>query len=138
MAETPVGTHCILELHGCSFDILNDEQFVRETLRQASRQAGAVLLRLSSHHFEPQGVTAVGILAESHLSIHTWPEYGYAAIDIFTCGTKARPQQACRYLARRFAAREHSLLVLPRGGGGGPGRHVAASSQEGELCRAPG
>ena len=115
MGVTPVGTHCILELHGCSPDLLNDVLFVRDAVEQASKQSLSTLLNLTSHQFHPQGVTAVGLLAESHLSIHTWPECGYAGIDIFTCGEAAKPQQACDYLVKRFGARRHSLRILPRG-----------------------
>ena len=139
MTETPVGTHCILELHGCCFDTLNDEHFIRDALRQASKRSGSTLLKLASHRFEPQGVTAVGLLAESHLSIHTWPEHGYAAVDIFTCGEDARPRLACEYLARRLGAREQSLLILPRGArAGAEGQMAAAPPEEKDLCRAPG
>ncbi len=113
---TPVGTHCILELHGCSFDLLNDERFVRHSIEQASHRGMSTLLNLSSHKFEPQGVTAVGLLSESHISIHTWPEHGYAAIDIFTCGETAKPQCACEYLMEQFVATHHELQVISRGG----------------------
>ena len=139
MIDAPVGTLCVLELHGCPPDLLNDVLFVRDAVEQASKQSLSTLLELSSHQFYPQGVTALGLLAESHLSIHTWPEHGYAAVDIFTCGDNAEPQRACRYLAGRFAARRHSLVVLPRGVGvpdrvGGAGVHV---SEEVELCPVP-
>lgn len=139
MIVTPVGTHCILELHGCPSDLLNDVLFVREAIEQASTRSLSTLLKLSSHQFYPQGVTAVALLAESHVSVHTWPEYGYAAVDIFTCGEDAKPQRACQYLAERFAARKHSLVVLPRGVDASGGVPVADMefSEETELCRAP-
>jgi S-adenosylmethionine decarboxylase proenzyme len=89
---TPRSTHCILELNGCPSDLLNDHGFVCESVAQASKEGLSALLELSSHHFEPQGVTVVGLLAESHISIHTWPECGYAAADVFTCGDTADPQ----------------------------------------------
>jgi len=136
---SPLGTHCILELYGCSPDLLNDALFVREAIEEASRQGLSTLLKLTSHQFYPQGVTAVGLLAESHLSIHTWPEFGYAAVDIFTCGEDAKPRQACEYLQERFEAREHSLLTLPRGAGASE-RTAACTAEpaaESRLCRAP-
>ena len=114
MTVTPVGTHCILELYGCRANLLNDVYFVRDAIEQASRQGMSTLLNLTSHRFEPQGVTAIALLAESHISVHTWPEHGYAAIDIFTCGETATPRQACRYLVEQFAATEHTLKILPR------------------------
>jgi S-adenosylmethionine decarboxylase len=134
---SPLGTHCILELYGCSPDLLNDVLFVREAVEEASQQGLSTLLELTSHQFYPQGVTAVGLLAESHLSVHTWPECGYAAVDIFTCGEDARPRRACEYLIKRFAAREHSLLTLPRGAGATECRAACAAKvpAEEELCR---
>ena len=133
MTVSPLGTHCILELYGCSPQVLNDESFVRGAVEKASRQSLSELLKLSSHKFDPQGVTAGGLLAESHLSIHTWPEHGYAAVDIFTCGQQARPHQACEFLVRHFAAREHSLRILPRGEG--VGGKTPAPSKEARLCQ---
>ena len=117
MATAPVGTHCILELHGCPRELLDDVLFVRDSVGQAAKHGMSTLLDLTSHKFEPQGVTAIGLLAESHLSIHTWPEHNYAAADIFTCGDDATPKQACAYLVRRFVAEDHSLVVLRRGRG---------------------
>jgi S-adenosylmethionine decarboxylase len=115
--HSAIGSHCILELHGCPYKILDDETIVRNAIVQASRKSLSTLLHLSSHRFEPQGVTAVGLLAESHISIHTWPELGYAACDIFTCGESARPAHACDFLAATLQAASQSLQVLTRGRG---------------------
>jgi len=115
LAQTNLGTHMILELYGCPFDLLDDEEFVRQSVREASERALSPLLKLSSHKFSPQGVTALGLLAESHISIHTWPEMGYAAADIFTCGTTAMPRLGGEYLVERFRAASHCLTVMPRG-----------------------
>lgn len=116
MAHAPVGTHCILEVYGCRPDLLDNEAFLRGALSEASRHGMSTLLKLNSHKFVPQGVTAFALLAESHLSIHTWPESGYAAIDAFTCGDTADPRKACEYLVEVLEATSHSLTVLPRGG----------------------
>ena len=105
----PVGKHCILELYGCRASKLNDEPFLRNTITQAVHQAGATLLHLISHRFEPQGVTGLALLAESHLSIHTWPESGYAAVDVFTCGDHTMPERACQELVEALEAEHHSL-----------------------------
>jgi len=113
--HSAIGSHCILELHGCPYDILDNETLVRDAIERASQKSLSTLLHLSSHRFEPQGVTAVGLLAESHISIHTWPELGYAACDIFTCGASARPTQACEVLAAILRAANQSLQVLARG-----------------------
>ena len=113
--QTVVGKHYILELYGCAPELLNDADYVREGVVGAARAAGLTLLDLVSHHFAPQGVTAVGLLAESHLSIHTWPEHELAAADLFSCGKEATPNLACDYLIEYFRARDHTLRVLTRG-----------------------
>lgn len=110
-----IGTHCILELYGCPTDLLNDEQFVRQAVRDATEHGFATLMGEVAHKFHPQGVTALGLLSESHISIHTWPEHGYAAADVFTCGDRANPQRACNFLLKAFGATRHSLTKLVRG-----------------------
>jgi S-adenosylmethionine decarboxylase len=94
-SSQPVGKHCILELYDCDPGKLNDEAFIRTSIATAAKEAGATVLHLISHHFQPQGVTGLVLLAESHLSIHTWPESGYAAVDVFTCGDHTMPDRAC-------------------------------------------
>ncbi|MBM5807093.1 MAG: adenosylmethionine decarboxylase [Cyanobacteria bacterium M_surface_10_m2_179] len=113
-AHAPIGKHCILELYNCSASKLNDEAFLRSTITQAVHQAGATLLHLISHRFDPQGITGLALLAESHLSIHTWPESGYAAVDVFTCGDHTMPELACQELVVALDAREHSLRSFLR------------------------
>ena len=78
--------HFLLELYRCDYEKLNDESFLRCTLNRAAKLAKATVLNLISNKFEPHGVTAIALLAESHISIHTWPESYYSAVDIFTCG----------------------------------------------------
>jgi len=110
-----LGTHCILELYGCPFELLNDHDHVINSICEASRHGLATLLKHVSHQFHPQGVTALCLLAESHLSIHTWPEDGYAALDIFTCGETAQPRVACDFMVEALQASRHSLRVIHRG-----------------------
>ena len=110
----PVGKHCILELYGCSPAKLDDESFLRSTITAAVQQAGATLLNLITHQFAPQGITGLALLAESHLSIHTWPEAGYAAVDVFTCGDHTMPERACLVLQQELEARGHSLRSFQR------------------------
>jgi len=110
----PVGTHCILELYDCPALLLNDALFIRAALREAAHQARSTLLSETIHQFEPQGVTALALLAESHISIHTWPEAGYAAVDVFTCGEHTDPEKACEYLIHSLRASWHSLQKLQR------------------------
>ena len=111
-----VGRHCILELYDCPGALLDDQSFVQETLKQAAKIAKSTLLGELSHKFEPQGVTALVLLAESHISIHTWPEAGYAAVDVFTCGEHTLPEEACRFIAQQFEAARHELSTVARSG----------------------
>lgn len=134
---TPVGIHCIMELYDCGREALNDEAYVRASVEEAARVSRSTLLQLTSHPFEPQGVTAVALLAESHLSVHTWPEYGYAAVDIFTCGEQVRPGDACRTLAERLGAARHVLKELRRGGSDLRESAAESEREEADLCPAP-
>ncbi len=106
--------HLLLELYGCDYEKLNDESFLRCSLNRAAKLAKATVLNLISNKFEPQGVTAIALLAESHISIHTWPESNYSAIDIFTCGPNMLPELASQYLLEAFKAEEHFLRVIER------------------------
>lgn len=118
MYEVPkvVGKHAIYELLGGDPTLLDDEDFVKEALIQAAESAGATLLGLITHKFEPQGVTGVALLSESHLSFHSWPEYGYASIDAFTCGDHTDPEAACHSLKYAFKATHGSIRLLRREG----------------------
>jgi len=106
--------HFLLELYRCNCEKLNDESFLRCTLNRAAKLANATVLNLISNKFEPQGVTAIALLAESHISIHTWPESNYSAVDIFTCGRNMLPELASQYLIEALKAEEHSLRVIER------------------------
>ena len=108
------GKHLLLELYGCNSDKLNDEIFLRCKIDSASKLARASVLKLVSNKFEPHGVTAIALLAESHLSIHTWPESQYAAIDIFTCGKNMRPNIASQFLIDQLEATNHILKIINR------------------------
>jgi len=108
------GKHLLLELYRCDFEKLNDESFLRCALSRAAKLAKARVLNLISNKFEPQGVTAIALLAESHISIHTWPESNYSAIDIFTCGRNMLPELASQYLIEAFNAEEHCLRIIER------------------------
>jgi S-adenosylmethionine decarboxylase proenzyme len=110
-----LGRHLLLELKGCDKEVLNDTGFLREVLLAAAGESGATVLGESFHHFNPQGVSGVVIIAESHLCIHTWPEYGYAAADIFTCGNSVRPEKAAEVLVRKLGSKDHSIIEMRRG-----------------------
>ena len=112
----PIGRHLLLELKDCNRELLSDLDFLRNTLLSAAREAGATIMGDSFHVFEPYGgVSGVVIIAESHLSIHTWPEYGYAAVDIFTCGDSLHPELAVDLLTNALEAKNTSTLELKRG-----------------------
>tara|TARA_B100000085_G_scaffold130685_1_gene119012 strand:- start:57 stop:491 length:435 start_codon:yes stop_codon:yes gene_type:complete len=106
--------HFLLELYRCDYEKLNDESFLRCTLNKASKLAKATVLNLVSNKFDPQGVTAIALLAESHISIHTWPESKYCAVDIFTCGRNMLPELASQYLIEALKAEEHYLRIIDR------------------------
>ena len=106
--------HLLLELYRCDREKLNDESFLRCILNRAAKLANATVLNLISNKFEPQGVTAIALLSESHISIHTWPESNYSAIDIFTCGQNMSPEIASQYLIEALNAEEHFMRVIER------------------------
>ena len=109
-----IGRHCILELYQCDQAKLNDEAFIRTTITASAKIAGATLINLIIHSFKPHGVTGLALLAESHISIHTWPEIGFAAIDVFTCGDHTNPEKACKLLFTDFSAKNFSFKNLDR------------------------
>lgn len=111
-----LGKHVILELEDCDRKLLSNCEFLRETLLEACRRAGATILSNSFHVFSPyDGVSGVIIIAESHLSIHTWPEYSYAAVDIFACGDSLHPEKAVEFMVQELNAGNHSFTELKRG-----------------------
>lgn len=106
----------LLELNNCNRQRLSDLGFLRDTLLTAAREAGATIVDDSFHTFPPYGgVSGVIIILESHLSIHTWPEHGYAAVDIFTCGTSVKPQKAADVLIRELEPGDSSIVEMKRG-----------------------
>jgi S-adenosylmethionine decarboxylase proenzyme len=112
---TALGKHLLLELEGCNRVTLNDEDALRQALLTAADLAGATVLSDSFHRFSPHGISGVVVIAESHLCIHTWPEYGYAAADIFTCGTTVRPEVAAAKLVELLGAAKHTVMEIERG-----------------------
>ena len=106
--------HCILELYQCDKAKLNDEACIRTAITSSAKIAGATLINLVTHSFKPQGVTGLALLAESHISIHTWPEIAYAAIDVFTCGDHTMPEKACKFLSNDFSAKHFSYKIIER------------------------
>jgi S-adenosylmethionine decarboxylase len=109
-----LGQHVIIEFWGCNAGI-NDADLMRAAMIEAVRAANATLLDINVHTFSPHGVTGVAVLSESHLSVHSWPEYGYLAADVFTCGADTDPAAAVEVLRRHFKPRRVELKELRRG-----------------------
>ncbi len=110
-----LGKHIILELFDCDYDLLNEKDTVGDIILESVRISGATLLHPYFHQFSPQGVSGVAVIAESHFTIHTWPEYGYAAVDIFTCGEDIDPDKAVSYLKEHFKAKRIQVVEMKRG-----------------------
>ena len=108
------GAHLIVDLYGA--ERLNDIEHIETTLRQCVEASGATLLHIHLHHFQPNGVSGVAVLAESHISIHTWPDAGYAALDVFMCGN-ANPDACVPVLREAFKAKRVAVSELLRGQG---------------------
>lgn len=110
-----LGMHSMIELYGCPAELLDDLEVVRAALRTAVVVSRGTLLGECEHKFSPHGVTVVGLLAESHISVHTWPEHCYAAADVFTCGSGGDPEGACRSLASSLSAQRFNVRTIARG-----------------------
>ncbi len=104
-----------MELRDCNPTIIKNLEEVRDALVSAAKDAKATIVDISFHEFNPFGISGMVVIAESHLSIHTWPEYCYAAVDIFTCGDVIRPEVAAAFLIERFESKNPSMVEIKRG-----------------------
>jgi S-adenosylmethionine decarboxylase len=102
-------------MYDCPNKLLDDHLEIYFLLKKSIEKSGNTLLGKVFHKFDPQGVTGLFLLAESHLSIHTWPEFGYAAVDIFSCGENSDPDKACNYIIESFSPRKYLLKRFSRG-----------------------
>ncbi|HEX7699857.1 MAG TPA: adenosylmethionine decarboxylase [Kofleriaceae bacterium] len=118
-----LGRHLLCEYHGCDRALLNDAEAIRTALVAAVTKSGATPLHEVVHAFSPHGVTGVIVIAESHFAIHTWPEYGFAAVDLFTCGDQVDPYLAFEHLRGALRAETHSVVEIRRGLLPGPAPH---------------
>jgi S-adenosylmethionine decarboxylase proenzyme len=109
------GRHLIAELEGCEPRLLSDVAALRRHLEEAARTAGGTVLGSQFHRFDPIGASGVVLLAESHVSIHTWPEWRYAAVDVFGCGARMVPLAAVRHIATALRASDIRWLEVTRG-----------------------
>jgi S-adenosylmethionine decarboxylase len=110
-----LGRHLLLELKICNEEVLDDLNFLKECLNEAAIQCGATVVGETFYHFSPQGVSGVVNIAESHIAVHTWPEHGYAAVDVFTCGNNVDPEKAAKFMIDKLGAQSHSVIELRRG-----------------------
>lgn len=114
MSQT-LGRHVLVEFFGCTPEILNDVILIEKSMVDAAKEARATVINSTFHHFSPYGVSGVVVIQESHLAIHTWPEYGYAAVDVFTCGEEVNPWVSYDYLKKAFEADYGSAMEINRG-----------------------
>ncbi|WP_342394373.1 adenosylmethionine decarboxylase [Salipaludibacillus daqingensis] len=112
-----MGRHVIAELWECDTDKLNNMEYIEQLFVNAALEAGAEVREVAFHKFAPQGVSGVVIISESHLTIHSFPEHGYASIDVYTCGDRIDPNVASTYIARKLGAKNSEVIEVPRGMG---------------------
>lgn len=110
-----LGRHILAEYYGCDINILNDLELLEQSMRQAVLRSGATIIDSTFHQFNPHGVSGVIVIAESHMAIHTWPEYGYAAVDFFTCGDRVDPWKAFDFMNEILKAARNTTRELKRG-----------------------
>lgn len=109
------GRHLIAELLNCNPSLLSDMEAVKSGMMEAARRARATIVTTAFHPFKPFGISGVVVICESHLSIHTWPEHRYAAVDVFTCGNTLKPDRSIVYLEKWFEAEQVSMVEIKRG-----------------------
>lgn len=110
-----LGRHVLAEFYGCSPEILNDIVKIEKLMVDAALEAGAEVKEVIFHQFSPQGVSGVVVISESHLAVHTWPEFGYAAVDVFTCGSTVDPWVSCHYLKKYLISKRMAAKEIKRG-----------------------
>ena len=106
--------HILFTLYECPYGLLDDEAHIRNVLANAAQLSESTLLNVSSHKFQPHGVTAIALLAESHISIHTWPEEGVAVCDVFTCGDHTSPRSGATYMYEAMGATDIKSEIIKR------------------------
>ncbi|MCS6961352.1 MAG: adenosylmethionine decarboxylase [Deltaproteobacteria bacterium] len=110
-----LGRHCICEFYDCDTGLLNNIKYLKSLFTTCAKDAGATVVKVVFHKFSPHGVSGVVIIAESHLSVHTWPEFGYAAVDVFTCGPLLNNTKIAESLKEGLKAKKASVTMLQRG-----------------------
>lgn len=115
MSNPTLGYHVLVEMYQCNEAFLDDPKYVEETLVRAADLSGATVVSHTFHQFSPYGVSGVVVVSESHLAIHTWPEHGYASLDLYTCGDVVDTHGAFSYIREKFEAGHSSTTELRRG-----------------------
>jgi len=110
-----LGRHILAEIYECDVDVLDDIRELQSILTEAAERSGAEVIDSSFRKFDPYGVSGVVIISESHLTIHTWPEYGYAAVDLFTCGDTADPWLGFEYIVEKLKSSHYTTMEVQRG-----------------------
>lgn len=124
------GQHLLLEFRGCKSPVLNDRAAIQTMMEQAAHAARATIVKSLFHAFSPHGVTGVVVVEESHFSIHTWPEHGYVAVDVYTCGD-CEPERAREVLREGLQAASTEWMLIERGMGAAEGDiRIAAYEQD--------
>lgn len=110
-----MGTHLLIEFYNCDRKILDDERAITRLFVEAARKAKATVVEQVFHSFNPHGVSGVVVISESHLAVHTWPEFGYAAVDVFTCGTEIDPWVAQKLISEGLKSGHSTAIEMKRG-----------------------
>lgn len=110
-----LGSHLLVEFYNCNADFLNDVWAIEKCMNHAAKACNATIVQSCFHRFMPHGVSGVVVIAESHLAIHTWPEYHYASVDLFTCGEEIDPMIAYEILKEKLGSTTAEIQTLKRG-----------------------
>ncbi len=110
-----LGKHLLVEFYNCNPSIIDNMKLVEKYMKEAAIEAGSTIVQSVFHMFQPHGVSGVVVIAESHLSIHTWPEYKFASVDLYTCGEECDPLKAYKYLRDKFESSNADIKELQRG-----------------------
>ncbi|WP_167881247.1 adenosylmethionine decarboxylase [Leptospira gomenensis] len=110
-----LGKHVIAEFYDCDYETINNHELVEDIMLKSVDLSGATTIKSVFHRFSPFGVSGVVVVSESHFAIHTWPEYGYCAVDVFTCGDLIDNQAALDYLKEKFGSKSISVVEMKRG-----------------------
>ena len=110
-----LGWHILVEFSLCERAKIDDIEYVEKVMNESALLAWATIVKSVFHKFSPQGVSGVVVIEESHFAIHTWPEHGFAAVDLFTCSEKMDYQKAIDYLSKAFVSKDYSFKLIERG-----------------------